>query len=337
MPYVPALDGLRAVAILAVMFFHLGFLPIGWMGVPLFFVLSGYLITGILIRQRKQPLRQYLLTFYWRRTLRIFPLYYAYLAVNAALCVAMSIPLDGYWWFVAYLGNHRIGNTMPDVPGGIIGHLWSLAVEEQFYLLWPLIVFFVPRLWAIAAATILAAPLVREAILVGTGNPYLAVLTLPSCMDMLAAGALVAIVPRFLGPMALLGAAIVAWCAWQVPVSDFALTKLWAPEAHMLYTGLALLFAPLMHLAPRLRLLTWKPLVWTGRISYGLYMWHLLAFRAVHELDLGPIENAVCGLVLTVAVATVSWVAFERPILRLKDRRFGPTPVQSGSGAPHTM
>ena len=121
------------------------------------------------------------------------PLYYAHLTVNAILSYAAGLSLAGYGWFVFYLGNHFIGETAPDTTGGVIGHLWSLAVEEQFYLFWPFIVFFSRRMWPFALAAVIAAPVFREAVLTVTGNPYLAIVTLPSCMDMLAAGALVAL------------------------------------------------------------------------------------------------------------------------------------------------
>jgi peptidoglycan/LPS O-acetylase OafA/YrhL len=320
--YIPELDGLRAIAIISVMLFHLGLFPIGWMGVPLFFVLSGYLITSILHFQRHDSLKNYLGVFYWRRTVRIFPLYYGYLALNAVAALANKSSLDGYWWFLTYLGNYRIGALSPTVPGGIIGHLWSLSVEEQFYLIWPLAIFFVRRPAWVAAMIIIAAPLLRETIFRVSDNPYMTIVTLPSCLDMLGAGALVALVPdrRLFLAMECCGAAIVAYCFAVIPISHFALTPLWVGQAHIIYTGLALLFAPLIATASKIAALSWTPLRLTGRISYGLYMWHLLVFTVVHKAHLNPMLDAAISLTGAFVVATLSWIFFERPILALKGR-----------------
>ena len=321
MRYIAELDGLRSVAILSVMVFHLGLLPIGWIGVPLFFVLSGYLITRILIVEREKPLTDYLARFFWRRTIRIFPLYYAYLALNAALVVALGLSLEGYGWFIAYLGNYQIAAAGSNLQGGVIAHLWSLAVEEQFYLIWPLAVFFSRRIWPWALAAIVAAPVFRESILATTGNPYLAIVALPGCMDLLAAGALVAVTQdrRILWIMAGVGSMIIGWCFSEVPLQNFGETALWVPQAHILYTGLALVFGPLMILAPKLSALNLPPLVWIGKISYGLYIWHMLAFAIAKRLPV-PFEiQAVGGICLAFIIAATSWYAFEKPILRLKD------------------
>ena len=322
MRYISELDGLRALAVLSVMIFHLGIFPIGWMGVPLFFVLSGYLITSILLEERQRPLKQYLGSFYWRRTVRIFPLYYAYLIVNGGLALAAGLSISGYGWFVAYLGNHRIGNLAPNVPGGIIGHLWTLAVEEQFYLVWPLVTYFVIRhLWFIALLAIVLAPIAREAILQATDNPYLTIVTLPSCIDMLAAGALVSIVKdrRLLLGMLAVGLAICAWCLTQVAFADFALTPLWVPRAHVMFTGLALVFAPLVVSARHVKLLSFKPLQWIGKISYGLYIWHMMAFVAAGKLHLPHWASGIVGFALSFAAAAACWYAFEKPILKMKN------------------
>ena len=119
--------------------------------------------------------------------------------------------------------------------------------------------------------------------------------------------------------MAVIGVAILAWCASRLAYQDLALTPLWAPKAHLLYTGLALLFAPLMIAAPAIKWLASATLVWIGRISYGLYMWHLLAFVICERLALSEWGRHVAGVMLTFVVAGISWYAFERPILTLKD------------------
>ena len=180
--YFPALDGLRAVAFLMVFFTHYSGLPWGFTGVNAFFVLSGFLITGILFDTRDEPRRVH--NFYVRRTLRIFPLYY-----GVILLVVLSYPLLhwrwNWYWLVwpAYLGNFAwfcypflhgpqlamLADAQPfsEAHQGVrlfFGHFWSLCVEEQFYLFWPWIVFSIKdrvKLMRICVAFLLICPILR--------------------------------------------------------------------------------------------------------------------------------------------------------------------------------
>ncbi|USU10648.1 acyltransferase (plasmid) [Sphingomonadaceae bacterium OTU29MARTA1] len=320
--YIPELDGVRAIAVLAVMIFHLGIFPIGWMGVPLFFVLSGYLITSILIDARSSPLKQYLSSFFWRRTVRIFPLYYAYLVVNLLLSLIAGLSLSGYAYFVFYLGNYRIGQLAPNVPGGVIGHLWSVAVEEQFYIVWPWLIYFTKRPVYLAVAAIFAAPIFRESLYNYTGNPYMTIVALPSCIDMLGAGALVAMVKDrriFLG-MSLIGLSIIGYCLIKVPFTDFSDTEKWVPQAHIIFTGLGLLAAPAISCASYAKILSNFVLRFIGKISYGLYMWHLIIFAIVHRMHLPFLYEVVISFAASFFVAVVSWTYFEKFFLSFKDR-----------------
>ena len=137
----PQLDSLRAFAVGAVMLVHfnypfLAFVPLG-LGVPLFFVLSGFLITGILLRG--QPTAECIGGFYLRRGLRLFPLYFLVVAIIAVF----SQELRDAWPYYAFYGvNFWVAKNM---QWGVATHFWTLAVEEQFYLLWPLVVLFTPR------------------------------------------------------------------------------------------------------------------------------------------------------------------------------------------------
>src|ERR1041384_6597475 len=204
---IPSIDGLRALAILLVMVHH--YTP--WIlhgddrpslfvreatqwfgsGVDLFFVLSGFLITGILVDSKGS--RNYFSRFYWRRSIRIFPAYYAFLvpALYApGLFTGISRP-----WFVFYLRNWRGADPASD---GILGHLWSLAVEEQFYIGWSVLVFLVAVRWLphLILALIAVAPLVR-AMMGYWGYPgYEIVRVTPARMDSLVLGALVAVSVR---------------------------------------------------------------------------------------------------------------------------------------------
>jgi peptidoglycan/LPS O-acetylase OafA/YrhL len=172
------LDGVRGIAILLVVFFHLPMqsgwggalpltLPFGWMGVQLFFVLSGFLITRILVSSKEQPLGAYLKRFYVRRTLRIFPLYYGYLLALWLVYAATSLPaqLERYWPYLAtFTWNWTRADATWEECNRFV-HLWSLSVEEQFYLVWPFLVFLLPKR-GVAVASVLAivgCPFVRMA------------------------------------------------------------------------------------------------------------------------------------------------------------------------------
>lgn len=311
MTYFRELDGIRAIAALSVLAFHLGLMPFGWMGVPVFFVLSGYLITRSLMR--RPTVGQFLTS----RARRLFPLLALYLTVNAALAFASGVSLDGYGWFVAGLGNYHIGTHDGAAPGGAVAHLWSLAVELQFYLLWPLAVFLVPRVWPVALAAILVAPVARAFILHTTANPYMALVSLPSCLDALGAGALIAAVrsPRTLALMGATGVALVALSLRGLSWDHLGTTTTFMPQGHLLLTGLALSTGLLVAQAHRLTALRWSPLVWIGKRSYGFYVWHFMAVLFVQSLDLSIWFTAPLALIFSLVAADISWRLIERPWL----------------------
>lgn len=339
MNYIPALDGVRAVAVVGVMLFHLnvpGF-SLGWAGVPLFFVLSGYLITGILAESKGADFRSYIGRFYARRTLRIFPLFYVYLAVNFALLLLTERPTAGYSWYVLYLQNYHIGNALhagQNLPG-IVGHTWSLAVEEQFYLIWPFIVYLLSRkqLIAVCVALVILAPLARFAILQSTGNVPMSLVAMPSCLDMMAYGGLLAVLPfnrkssRMVYGLLAAGVVVSAYAISTLGMEAFWTPRTWAGDAYYLYTSMALVFGALIWIAatnsgnPITKALTLKPLQFTGKISYGLYMWHPLCFMAIERLFSGfKLGRYVASMAAVFAVATISYYVMERHFLKMKVR-----------------
>jgi peptidoglycan/LPS O-acetylase OafA/YrhL len=204
--YMPHLDGLRAVAVFAVLIHHfLGpknllnrIFPWGAIGVRLFFVLSGFLITGILLACRERlaargGLWPTLRDFYARRFLRIFPAYYLTLAGAALLGVA--VVREHGWWYVAYLSNVHMA-LMQDWPGRV-SHFWSLAVEEQFYVVWPWLILFLPwrALVPVVAGLVAVAPLFRATALatLGPAGRWWATIFPLACVDSLGIGALLAL------------------------------------------------------------------------------------------------------------------------------------------------
>lgn len=167
--YIKSLDGVRAIAILLVMAFHFGIIRFGWMGVQLFFVLSGFLISSILLKEKDKPysIYQRLRKFWIRRSLRIFPLYYIYLTVFAVICLFTAFP-PSYFRDLPYLYSYtfnltRISNSWHESP--VYTHFWSLCVEEQFYLFFPFIVFLLSKssLRRLLIVVLIAGPLFRWA------------------------------------------------------------------------------------------------------------------------------------------------------------------------------
>jgi peptidoglycan/LPS O-acetylase OafA/YrhL len=351
----PVLDGLRGIAILLVLVLHFtmyggtpgtagiaGFVHrfalAGWIGVDLFFVLSGFLITGILWDAKGGE--RYFRNFYARRILRIFPLYYGALVVFLVLLPFVwpvheglaQMQGEGIWYWT-YLVNVRIAREgWPDF--GALGHFWSLAVEEQFYLLWPVAVFLLRRrpLMALCLGAGGLAVAVRLALHLADREPAAFVL-LPARVDALAAGALLALAVR--GPGGLPGALRWAKPAAAVALAGLAALFVWkrglpAEDPAVAVAGyslLAVLFAGVLALAleGRARWLAAPWLVFFGRYSYGLYvLHHPLLFLKPEWLSYGSLPGwllFVAGATgVTVALALLSWYFWEKPFLDLKDR-----------------
>lgn len=349
LPYMPQLDGLRALAVTAVYVYHFGGnLPFGlwhlnWglAGVRLFFVLSGFLITGILLRGRQRiesgqdsPWRV-IRGFYIRRFLRIFPLYYFVIAVAAI--VGVSHLAEAQQWLLTYTTNIYIA-----IHGYWIkwfSHFWTLAIEEQFYLVWPWLVIFSPRRTTVPMLLGLIAlgPIYRAAAM-AAGLNHLAVRFLTiAWLDSLAMGALLAVLlssvhqqrtERVLNRIALptvAGILALLMCLPDYP--NFNSSIIW------LDVLMALFFCWLICRASRGfagifgKFLSCKPMVYLGKISYGLYVYQAFPRRLLpalfrwsgnagmwHQVTLRP----VVYLLTTFVLATLSWHLFEGPINRLK-------------------
>lgn len=366
--HIPALDGVRGIAILLVMLCHFAqfsgmdriaridrwFYKVtyaGWSGVDLFFVLSGFLITGILLDAKGN--NHFFRNFYARRFLRIFPLYYGFL-VLFILFIPRAWPAaneiqsvsDNQGWFWTYLVNVQLAiGGWGAVPYN--GHFWSLAVEEQFYLFWPAVVFLLGRRSLVIACglLILSSLGVRAALLV-TDLPDTAgyVLTFAR-MDVLAVGALVAVAIRERR-----GLIALRWCVGPVGVvAAAAVLALFMskgalhPEDPVVQTAgyslLALSFGALVAAvvvsrpeAYVVRAFSAGPLRLLGRYSYGLYILHPLVLLILTENSinvrilpafmgsqlLGHLAFSTLALVLSVALAAISWHLYECQFLKLK-------------------
>jgi peptidoglycan/LPS O-acetylase OafA/YrhL len=343
------LDGLRALAVLAVLWTH--YLPqeywlfgIYWggVGVRLFFALSGFLITGILLRSRqyitqgKQCSLVAIRQFYIRRFLRIFPLYYVTLALVAVM--AMPSVRETIAWHIAYLSN--VYFALQGRFHEPFGHLWSLAVEEQFYLLWPWIILFLPeKLLLPTIITIIGiAPLFRFiSTIFGVNQVAVWVLT-PSVCDTLCLGALLAYLNSHEDELRI---------SKQKVLYSFFLTGLFITivlpilpglNAHNLVvstledTGRGLIFTCLVAAAANGfrsfvgKMLESEPVVYLGKISYGIYLLHAfmpkIVYRIFDYFGLSgyklPLTIAFFSTVATIVAATITWQVLERPMNDLK-------------------
>jgi peptidoglycan/LPS O-acetylase OafA/YrhL len=370
--HLPALDGVRGLAILAVLLFHF-IAPVkpqspvdhaiswlfayGALGVDLFFVLSGFLITGILYDSRTDP--AYFRNFYMRRVLRIFPLYYGVLAI--VFFVVPALPaLHGTE--IARLRNDQAWawlygvNIYMAMHGGwglsYLEHFWSLAVEEQFYLVWPLVVWLLaarPRLFLAFSLAVAGASFGGRIVasLLGASPIATTVLT-PFQLDALALGGFFAVylrqpggeagARRFIVPMtaAGIGLLLLQFAVRHFSAYGAALLSLRSGAFHILLAAL-LLKALLAPTSSRWsRFFRSRPMAILGKYSYGIYVYHhfLSHYFIKHatELSLASVVGshltalalqAVAGMAASMAVAWLSYEYFEKYFLQLK--RFWPS------------
>jgi peptidoglycan/LPS O-acetylase OafA/YrhL len=349
--YFPCFDGLRACAVLWVLIRHAPHLGIPWLdawgdngdlGVDMFFVISGFLITTLILREEPAPVGSRLKRFYMRRSLRIFPVYYLAIAIYwLAARVGAPQRLETYQEFVpsllVYLSDYRLAFS-PD-PFPLFGHAWSLAVEEKFYLFWPLLVMLLPERRALAVTGVfVAVGIGLRALVVATQEPDAAVARMyyafDTRFDALMWGALLAFLlrrrswyealDRLIRPPVLVGA--------------FVLLMLYTPwagnETQLRYVAVPILSLVILTaylLRPRAvgsRLLDARPMVYVGRISYGIYIFHPLAISFVEKAVRSRVESEpligwttlVGGAVVSIALSALSFRFFESWFLKLKER-----------------
>jgi peptidoglycan/LPS O-acetylase OafA/YrhL len=312
---IPSLDGLRAISISLVVVGHMahaGYAPRFFsqyanLGVRIFFVISGYLITTILLGEHSRTGTISLREFYVRRAYRIFP---------AALCFILVIVVL-YWntlrWYDIGAALLYLVNFDPFAPW-VIGHLWSLSVEEQFYFLWPSVL----RKWyrhrmIILCAVILAAPIARTVFFFFKvdGGGYGNLLTVG---DNLATGCL----------LAMLGSRLreIRWHVAALMLLALVLIPLYAADSRLRTLFMLFILSPILHFSIAgillhvvqhpYRLLNLAPVVWLGNISYSLYLWQQPFFN--------PSSPSRYGVLWAIGLACVSYYLVEKPMLRARDR-----------------
>ncbi|QEH31969.1 O-acetyltransferase OatA [Aquisphaera giovannonii] len=338
-PRVPELDALRGLAAMAVVVFHADarWFRCGWAAVDLFFVLSGYLITTIILRHRAN--RGFLASFYARRALRIWPLYYVVVGLVAAISPWLKYPPDWSALPAVLTFTQDLSEMWTGHPAAVfspyLGHLWTLAVEEQFYLIWPALVLLAGRGRVARLAVAVAAASVAAR---WSGLNYALLI---ARADGLAMGALLAALAMRAGDdpgrrrglargslAALLGGAAAVWLLGGLTF----LKRVPSPGPVMLAYNVTFLGAVGLIVTgagrPALAFLRWRPLVRLGSASYGLYLIHQPVLQALVEMANSrgipgrPARVLIPGILASVALAALSYHRFEAPLLALK-ARFG--------------
>jgi peptidoglycan/LPS O-acetylase OafA/YrhL len=338
---IPQLDGLRAVAILAVFFNHSLRIPLGWIGVDVFFVLSGFLITGILLQRKQISQREgtsYLLPFYRRRFFRILPPYFLTLIVYHFVYHLDDLhPWPLFVFFGMNLQHFFHAGGPGDLP------LWSLAVEEQFYLVWPFVVLFVSEklLLRISIAALFIVPILRVVCTHWLHREFLIYTLTPFRADLLCAGAALTLLWKSRTPQLEDFFRRYACLGLLLGFGTLGILQIWPyfrlssdePLANGLCLSLSLFGAASLlawTLADRgwlNRFLTLAPMRYIGRISYTMYLVHVMVIVQFAQ-RIGWKHVTLPALTFTLLYATLSWFLMERPLLNLAARSTPPVPLK---------
>lgn len=347
LPYQPELMGMRAIAASMVVLGHwllLSF-PVDEVGLLPLYAVSGYLISGIIWKNdlywgAPGPWFKQMGRFYMRRILRILPPYYASLALGALLPLVTLHQYPG--WFLL-LSSNVLCYKLQHWPEGV-GHYWSVAVEEQFYLIWPLVLGLLYRregwLWLLVVAAFVYR--LHSVFHQTAAAPIFATVLLPGCLDLFTAGALLRlhIIRARAGAKAwpgwpALGAWVIWWLAWGLTRGSDLSAQIWP----LIYPSLGafssyLTLRWLLQSPPQARWLAHPWAQWLGQRSYGLYLYHLMlpvfyqrlvyhllpAYSPWRQWWLGPLPTVLVLTPLVLSMCAISWRWLEAPVERLKTR-----------------
>lgn len=360
--YRPELDGIRAVAVMAVVGFH-SFVQLaqgGWLGVDIFFVLSGYLITQILLAEHQRSGMIRLSDFFVRRLLRLYPALLVTLVLgacfyrllgdgNGTVSDSGEITISAQASFLDYLGTlvpiatylENFFLAFGTDALHYLGHTWSLAVEMQFYLVWPpLLVWLLARRKNLVTWVVVGIALSYLLMVVQSGPEHLALsdgyyLPWARAWELLA-GALVAVLAarpgarpagliakRWVGwsIVAGLGVVILVAATYSILLIDYVM--LWEAPIAVALTALLIAHLNAVGTTGPGAVLAWRPLVWIGKLSYGIYLIHYPLLWILRDHGM-PDEHAVpvfaLVMAISTAVAAASFYLVEQPVLRLKKR-----------------
>ncbi|PAZ16464.1 acyltransferase [Streptomyces sp. SA15] len=346
---VAGLDGLRTVAVVLVIVYHVepDLVPGGSVAVDVFFTLSGFVITRLLVAEYARTGRIGLWSFYRRRWLRLVPAMLVMCAVTALLSVALPLPLFDGAWLAAALAAASVVNLVRAGESGPysdltapLSHTWSLGVEEQFYLAWPLLLLVLLRhatartvLGWVAALCLL--PVLWRTVLWDPTAAHRIYNGPDTRADQLLVGALLAVVlarlraddprlallRRWAGRLCLPALALLGLIAWQIPITEAGgWNPVWYTVGFLAAAVLSATVVAALDLCPRSwpsRLLSLSAPAWVGRnLSYGMYLWHYPVIRLLSDLGVDGGWLLPAGVAATVAAALASYVLVERPFLR---------------------
>ncbi|MFI6020841.1 acyltransferase family protein [Streptomyces sp. NPDC051287] len=343
---VTGLDGLRTVAVLLVIVYHVrpDLVPGGSVGVDVFFTISGFVITRLLVAEYARTGGIGLWPFYRRRWLRLMPALLVMCAVTALLSLVLPLPLFHGTWVAALLAAGSVVNLVragdsADLTAPL-GHTWSLGVEEQFYLAWPLLLLALlrrsaPRVVLGAVAALCVLPVLWRTVLWDPAAVHRIYNGPDTRADQLLVGALLALVlarlraddprrerlRRWAGRLWAPAAALLALIAWRIPITETGgWSPLWYTAGFLAAAVLSACVVAALQLCPRSplsRLLSLSGPAWIGRnLSYGMYLWHYPVLRLLHDLGVPGGLLLPAGLAATLAVALASYALLERPLLR---------------------
>lgn len=340
--YIPALDGIRAFAVIVVMMYHARFAKGGFIGVDIFFVLSGFLITSLLVREFDSHHRIDLRKFYLRRLLRLAPALILFLAAFASMSMLMLNANQSrsnlVETFIALFYMSNWAWVFQIHPPQFLAHTWSLSIEEQFYILWPFMLIGLLRLSrsrrdVVLVITILAlsSSMLRFFLAIEGSSVIRLYNGLDTRADALLIGSLFGVIMssnfisdrhhyqferflKFITPLSVI--ALLAFCVFASDQNiQFYYWQLFTVE---LLASIIILDVFLSRESIVTQMLTFKPLVWIGSISYGLYLWHFVIYKAMRLLGFHDMGVATIGTFLTFLSASGSYYFVERPCLQLK-------------------
>jgi peptidoglycan/LPS O-acetylase OafA/YrhL len=327
--YVPSLDGLRGIAILLVLVHHAyGGWEAGAVGVDVFFVLSGYLITAILLKEMNRSGQIGLVNFYVRRLFRLYPALLVVIVATAAMAILAGRSLADFALSLLAAGTYttNLGTVFAHLDLGPLKHTWSLAQEEQFYLLWPLVLivatkFHLPRK-VLLAGVVLVAFGCLGLFFIATGHGS-ATLNPVARMGGLAAGCALAIalsarviaLPRWAGWAGALGGCLALVLASVGAMSNGLLAPVIVVASTLVLASLVTIRDGALSIG-----LSYRPLAYVGVISYSLYLWHFPLFYFAQGVNLGTWGTAALVLPASFVLAALSRKYIELPALALRDR-----------------
>ncbi|MFE3163108.1 acyltransferase family protein [Streptomyces sp. NPDC059224] len=367
---VAGIDGLRTVAVVLVIVYHVrpDLVPGGSVGVDVFFTISGFVITRLLVAEYARTGRIGLWAFYRRRWLRLMPALLVMCALTALLSLALPLPLFRGTWVAAVLAAGSAVNlvragasaTSPDLTAPL-GHTWSLGVEEQFYLAWPLLVLALLRRSAPRAVlgwvtALCVLPVLWRTVLWDPAAVHRIYNGPDTRADQLLVGALLALVlarlraddprlallRRWAGRLCRPAAVLLVLIAWRIPITETnGWSPVWYTAGFLVAAVLSATVVAALQLCPRSRLsrlLSLSAPAWVGRnLSYGMYLWHYPVIRLLHDLGVRGAPLVPVGLLATLVAALASYALLERPLLRRgrsRVRRPEPAGVAAATSAP---